>query len=118
MMMRGKLALLTGLLLFTTACGEEEGEDPIIPPDGGPAQTVTMSTNTFAPFTTTISVGGTVIFDFPADPHNVIFERKTGAPMDIQATVNRMVSRIFSLAGTFPFECTLHPGMEGQVIVQ
>ena len=116
--MRGKLVLLTGLLLFTTACGDEGGEDPITPPDPGSAPTVSMSTNTFSPFTTDILVGGTVIFDFPSDPHNVIFERKTGAPMDIQASTNRMVSRIFSLAGTFPFECTLHPGMEGQVVVR
>jgi plastocyanin len=118
MTMRGKLALLTGLLFVLTACGDDVEEDPIIPPDPGPAPTVSMSTNTFSPFTTNISVGGSVIFDFPSDPHNVIFERKTGAPMDIQATVNRMVSRVFSLAGTFPFECTLHPGMEGQVVVR
>ena len=105
--MRRKLALLTGLLLVLTTCGDEEEGDPIVPPDPGPAPTVSMSTNTFSPFTTDISVGG-----------SVIFERKTGAPMDIQASTNRMVSRLFNLAGTFPFECTLHPGMEGQVVVR
>jgi plastocyanin len=119
MTMRGKLALLTGLLLASTACGDgADEEDPIAPPDGGPAQTVSMPGFTFSPFTTSISVGGTVIFDFPSEPHNVIFERKTGAPADIQATTNRTVSRVFSLAGTFPYDCTLHPGMSGQVIVR
>jgi plastocyanin len=118
MTMRGKLALLTGLLLVLTACGDEGEGDPIVPPDGGPAETVSMPGFTFSPFTTTVGIGGTVIFDFPSEPHNVIFERRSGAPTDIQATTNRTVSRVFNLAGTFPYDCTLHPGMSGEVIVR
>jgi plastocyanin len=72
----------------------------------------------FVPFTTTISAGGSVIFDFPSEPHNVIFERVTGAPADIQQTRNRRVSRTFSVAGNFPYDCTLHPGMSGVVVVR
>jgi plastocyanin len=72
----------------------------------------------FTPFQVTIPVGGAVRFEFPARPHNVIFDRKTGAPQDIQSTANASVSRTFGVAGTFPYDCTLHPGMSGEVIVR
>jgi plastocyanin len=111
-----RLAAVSGLLLVLAACGDEE-TNPVTPPDGdGP--TVSMPGFSFSPFTTEISVGGTVLFDFPSEPHNVIFERRSGAPTDIQATTNRTVSRVFQVAGTFPYDCTLHPGMSGQVVVR
>lgn len=79
-----------------------------------------MTNNTFTPFTTTIRAGESVTFDFPPFPHNVIFKDRAqhpGAPADIPATSNQKVLRVFAAAGTFPYDCTLHPGMSGQVIV-
>lgn len=72
----------------------------------------------FIPFQVTVPVGGTVRWEFPQKPHNVIFDRKPGAPSDIQSTANAAVSRTFTLAGTFPYDCTLHPGMSGEVVVR
>lgn len=99
------------------ACG---GDDPTEPEEEEPAgaPVVSMPGFSFSPFTTTITVGGSVIFDFPSELHNVIFDRITGAPTDIQATTNRRVTRTFAARGTFPYDCTLHPGMSGQVVVQ
>jgi plastocyanin len=84
---------------------------------GSVAAVITMQPNTFTPFTTTIRVGQTVAFDFPSLAHNVIFAQRTGKPADIPATQSQTVTRVFSTAGTFPFDCTIHPGMSGQVVV-
>jgi plastocyanin len=106
-----RLLATTVTAVLLAACGGDNVTDPPETP------TVTMLPNSFIPFTTTIVVGGSVVFEFPADPHNVIFARLTGAPADIPATTSESVSRRFDLPGTFPFECRLHPGMEGEVVV-
>jgi plastocyanin len=106
------------MLVVLASCGGDDSNADPITPDPGSAPIVSMPGFTFSPFTTTISVGGTVVFDFPSEPHNVIFERKTGAPTDIQVTANRSVSRVFRVAGTFPYDCTIHPGMSGEVVVR
>jgi plastocyanin len=84
---------------------------------GSVAAVVTMQPNTFTPFTSTIKAGQTVAFDFPSLAHNVKFDQKTGSPADIPETVNKTVTRLFTAAGTFPFRCDIHPGMNGQVVV-
>ena len=103
--------LLSTLVL--PACGGDGGTETV-----PVTATVSMPGFVFAPVTTRIAVGGTVRFEFPATPHNVIFDRITGAPADIQETSNQTISRTFAVAGTFPFDCTLHPGMSGEVVAR
>lgn len=86
----------------------------------GPVPTtarVSMPGLSFTPFTTIIKRGGTVTFEFPQLAHNVIFETRTGAPQDIQVTSNVNITRTFGTAGLFPYDCTLHPGMKGEISV-
>ena len=107
------IVLLVMTMSFT-ACGDDEPED--ITGDGDAI--VSMPGFSFVPFTTEIERGETVSFDFPAELHNVIFQQRTGAPQDIQATSNRIVARRFDVVGDFPYDCTLHPGMSGLVTVR
>jgi plastocyanin len=111
----GLFALMAAALLGA-GCGDDS-TDPIDDEDPLTA-IVSMPGFSFAPFNTTIKVGGTVTFEFPAEQHNVIFERITGAPADIQPTRNQRVNRAFPVAGTFDFDCTLHPGMSGSVLAR
>lgn len=107
-----KLCLVV-VAMSLASCGDKK--DPVEPVL---TATVSMPGYSFVPFSTVIRVGGSVIFDFPAESHNVIFTRKTGAPQDIQETVNARVTRVFNTAGSFPYDCTIHPGMSGEVLVQ
>lgn len=73
---------------------------------------------TFSPFESVVKVGGAVRFVFPALPHNVIWTpRFPGSPADIAVVSNTVVTRTFPTPGVYPYTCTLHPGMDGTIIV-
>ena len=71
---------------------------------------------TFSPNSVDIVVGGVVAWNFQTT-HNVTFGGAAGAPANIPNTSSGSVGRSFSTAGTFNYQCTLHPGMNGVVIV-
>jgi len=79
--------------------------------------TVSMPGNAFSPFNVIVRIRGTVNFDFPSEPHDVVFGPVTGAPANIPVTTRTVVPRVFNTAGTFPYDCRVHPGMSGQVTV-
>lgn len=82
---------------------------------------ISMPGLTFSPFQALVKVGGTVRFIFPTLIHNVIWDpRLTGqpaAPADINNTASATISRAFPTVGVFTYKCTLHPGMDGTIIV-
>jgi uncharacterized protein YjdB len=71
----------------------------------------------FQPAAVDIAVGGTVTWNFQSITHNVTFASATGAPANIGNTTNASASRTFTTAGTFLYDCTLHGGMSGRVVV-
>lgn len=83
----------------------------------GPTANVDATlSNTFSPATVFVTVGGTVTWTF-ATLHNVTFDG-AGAPANVPNTGAGSVSRTFPTAGTYAYQCTLHPGMSGSVRVQ
>jgi len=111
-----------GTATLTAQAGSVRASTPITVTGGGtfPLQrTVQMPINTFTPPQADIAVTGTVTFEFPAEDHNVIFTSasNSGKPPDIQPTHGVQVARQFNTQGAFPFVCTLHPGMQGTVVV-
>ena len=82
----------------------------------GPTASVDANiSNQFNPSTAFITRNGTVTWNF-ATTHNVTFA--TGGPANITDQSSGSASRQFPNAGTFAYQCTIHPGMNGSVVVQ
>lgn len=109
------------LIAASAACSGSGGTSPASPAP----TTVDVFTpgNVFSPFSITVGVGSTVRFNMSraADGtgHNAIFGASPpGAPANINIVADTVVSRVFNTRGTFEYVCTVHPGMQGEVIVQ
>ena len=73
---------------------------------------VDMLPQDFLPFETVIKQNGTVSFVFPSLDHNVIWDRRLGAPADINTTRDATVSRTFPTVGVFQV-CVYAPSGDG-----
>jgi plastocyanin len=122
---------MLGALMGAAACGGGGNGSALTtaptPTGNTPVVTTTVATNsvtattsdTFTPANISVSVGATVSFTFQSVGHNVTFDAVTGAPPSITGTnANTTLSVTFNTAGTFPYQCTIHPGMSGTVTVQ
>lgn len=76
-------------------------------------------THSFTPAGVTIQRAGTVTWNNSTGlVHNVTFAAATGAPANIPDLGEGSVSRSFTTAGSFNYQCTNHSGMTGQVTVR
>jgi plastocyanin len=110
-------------LVALVACGDDD--DPAGPGNGNgnddpvASATVTASSSsfTFSPSAVNLQQNGTVTWNFGTLEHNVVFQSQTGAPANIPVTTNSSVQRTFGTTGSFPYSCTVHPGMNGTIHV-
>jgi plastocyanin len=82
------------------------------------ASVSTTSGDVFTPGTVAIARGGSVTWTFGTTIHNVTFAGSAGAPNNIPNTSGGTESRTFTQAGNFSYVCTIHSGMNGQVVVR
>jgi plastocyanin len=87
------------------------------PASPGTNEVLATTGNLFNPTSLTVVKGTTVSFTFQATTHNVTFDGRAGAPTNISNTASQTVTRNFATAGTFPYQCTIHSGMTGTVVV-
>jgi plastocyanin len=105
----GTIALVGALV----ACSEDD-DDGIGP---GDAETIEMQDFSFDPDPLTIDVGTAVRWVNEGNvPHNTRSETQVWSSANLQP--GQSFEHTFATAGTFLYECTLHPGMDGTIIVQ
>lgn len=110
----------TVLVALLTGCSNGDPTTSSQLPDGPKAATVRATPQiAFDPSTITVAVNQELSWEFDSVPHNVLFADLQGRPADIPGfNMNVTVTRIFHSEGTFPYECGIHPGMSGTVVVQ
>jgi plastocyanin len=72
----------------------------------------------FTPGTVAIRQGGSVTWTFGTLEHTVTFSGASGAPSNIGSGYAASVSRNFGSKGDFVYNCSIHAGMSGKVIVR
>jgi len=119
--------------LFAVGCGSDDDSSvsitepaPVQPADSPETSTDDAATvgaevdainNTFDPSSVTISAGESVKWtNADAIPHDVVSE-DIGMDGKLPEAGSEFVFT-FDEAGTFAYVCTLHPGMEGTVVVE
>src|SRR4051812_14386593 len=109
--------------LVAAACGGAGGSAAPLKP------TTTKKTgdgftlsSAFSPTSVSLNVGDAVRFNIVVasngEGHDVTFDAKAGAPANIPVTKTGTISRVFTTRGTFHYNCFVHPGMSGDVVVQ
>jgi len=117
---------LTSLALFgavlSVACGGSAGSsEPVVSDTPVTAATVQATpSEQFTPNVVTLVTGGTVTIAFGSLAHNVFFDgAPAGAPANITApSSNKSATLTFTQPGTFVYNCHIHPGMHGTVVVK
>lgn len=120
-----RLALVALLLSVSVACGSSStsAPSPTPSPSGtGVAASIvsgasTMTTTAYAPNPISVSIGGNVTWtNSDSTTHTSV--ANGGAWNSGSIAPGGKFSNTFSSAGTFPYHCSLHPGMVGTVTVQ
>jgi plastocyanin len=76
------------------------------------------SDQTFTPPTLVVARNASVTYSFGALTHNVTYRTATGAPTNVPNSASTTVARVFPTAGDFTYDCTIHAGMTGMVMVR
>jgi len=114
--------LLAGLILgISFGCGSSSPSSPTPAPSGSTISIVMSSsgltTNAYSPNPLTVTAGTTVTWmnndtiTHTATGNTGLFDTGPMAP-------GAQVSKVFSTVGSFPYHCTIHPGMVGTINVQ
>ncbi len=84
-----------------------------------PAGSVCMLSASFTPTSLTVARGGSVNFvNESGVQHTVVFTAPRPAGVDdIGLHLSGTNTRTFGTAGRFPFRCTVHAGMDGEINV-
>jgi plastocyanin len=119
-----RMAVAAFLVVLVTGCGSSNSTPTTPTPTTPAAVTVniptgarTLGTASFVPSPVTVSVGSTVTWsNTDSIAHDVIADG--GAWDSGRVAAGATFAFTFQTKGTFPYHCSLHPGMIGTLTVQ
>ena len=126
-----RFAVVSASLMFAIACGGSDSPSPISPSPGPsptppgalsssvaiPAGASSLGNRAYTPDDLNVTVGTTVTWmNTDSVPHTSTSDA-TGWNSGTLAPGGQF-SFVFQTAGTFPYHCTIHPGMIGTVVVR
>ena len=115
MFTNARFTMCMAFALALAACSDSNSPEN---PSPASATVTATAAQAFSPPTVRVATGGTITWKFESLGHNVTFDAVTGAPADITGSnSNTSIARTFAANGTFPYHCTIHPGMTGTVQV-
>ena len=127
-----RLGIVSAVLIFAIACGGSYSSPSVSPSptpsptpttDGPsssvaiPAGAASLGNKAFMPDELTVAVGTTVTWMNTDSVAHTSTSDATGWSSGMVAPGGRF-SVAFQTAGTFPYHCTIHPGMVGTVVVR
>lgn len=110
--------LVLAAVMALAGCSDDGGEDPA-GTDGGAqgagGPTVVVKDTAFTPSEVTVDAGQTVTWRFEdgTTEHTV-----TGATFQSEPRSSGVFEHTFDQPGTSTYQCTIHPDMEGRVVVR
>ncbi len=111
---------LTAILgLSAGACGggggnSKSSSDTTSPAGGPPAAVIKTAGTTWEPNEVTVKTGDTVKWDVSG---SIVHDLKGDEGVSHKAGSSFTVTHTFDKAGTYSYQCTIHPGMTGTVTV-
>jgi plastocyanin len=125
-----RLSVVSALLVFAAACGGGSSSPPAptapspAPTPAGPSSSITipvgattLGNRQFTPPDRTVDVGATVTWlNTDRETHTSTSDATGWNSGSISP--GQQFSFTFRSAGTFPYHCSIHPGMVGSVVVR
>jgi plastocyanin len=112
------LLVMLALSLVTIMNGCKKDEDDAPAPSSPPANEVWMQNTAFTPSTITVSVNTTITWRNKDSMTHTVTSNNGAFSSSGNISGGGTFSHQFTTAGTYPYHCTPHPQMTGQVIVQ
>lgn len=123
-----RLAVVSAFLMFAIACGGSDSSSSTspspTPTPGGPSSSVaipvgaaSLGNRAYTPDDLNVAVGTTVTWMNTDSISHTSTSDANGWNSGIVAPGGQF-SFAFQTAGTFPYHCTIHPGMVGTVVVR
>lgn len=111
-----KIILITIVILFIASCAPQKPVEQSSATEASSTATVDISDFAFVPDTITIKRGGTVTWiQKDSVPHTVAIE---GIPESPSLNQGDTWSYTLDKTGSYKYICSIHPSMEGKIIVK